>query len=132
MTYTLTPIPTLDSINDHSGLILIATIMLLLLVIVFINNDAEYKMYKVLAVFSIPVGIAAVISFNTGEYREYANTQVHANLVGFVAEGYSERSGKHRTDHHLTYVEYEVNGNHVMFSAGPGMTYPKIAVLYQN
>ena len=93
-------------------------------------------MYKVFVLLCIPVGIAAAVSWNTGEYKEYTNTRVEGTFVGFQAEGYNveERNGKHtrRVDKHFTYVVYEVNGNRVLFSASQGTEYPTTAVLYRN
>jgi len=138
MTYTSTPIPTLDTINYHGGLVFVASIMFLFFVMFFLimfvcfNNDEEYNIYKVFVLCCIPVGITAGISYNTGQYKEYTNTPVQGNLVGFVAEGYRGGSGKSYTEHHYTYVEYEINGNRMLFRSGPGITYPKIAVFYQN
>ena len=134
--YTFQPIPPVDTINNHGGFMIVSCIMFVVFVAMLINNDEEFNMYKVFVLLCIPVGIAAGVSWNTGEYKEYANTRVEGKFIGFQAEGYNveERSGKttRRVDKHFTYVVYEVNGNRVLFSANQGIEYPKTAVLYRN
>lgn len=134
--YTFQPIPPVDTINNHGGFIIVSVFMALFFIIVWFNNDEEYNMYKIFVLFSIPVGIAAIVSWNTGSYKEYANTRVEGRFVEFVAEGYSvsERSGKttRMVDKHYSYVVYEVNGSRVLFYATNGIEYPKTAILYKN
>jgi hypothetical protein len=134
--YTFQPIPPVDTINNHGGFIIVSVIMSLIFIITWINNDEEFNMYKVFVLFSIPVGIAAIVSYNTGSYKEYANTRVEGKFIGYVAEGYNveERHGKQtrRVDKHFTYVVYEVNGSRVLFPASTGVEYPKTAILYKN
>jgi hypothetical protein len=136
MSYTVNPIPPIDSINNHSGFIGFTVVMVIFFILVWINNDEEFNMYKVFVLFSIPCAIAAAISWNTGTYSEYKNTKVEGKFIGFVAEGYNvdERSGKHtrRVDKHFTYVEYEIEGNRVLFRSTTGTVYPKIGVFYKN
>lgn len=132
--YTFAPIPPLDTINDHSGLVMVTGFIVLCFLIMWSTEDLDGWMLAVLC--AIPIGIAAVVSYNTGTYTEYRNEQVEGTLIGFVAEGYNEArtSGKstRRVDVHHTYVEYEVDGQRVLFSATTGQTYPKKAVLYKN
>jgi uncharacterized membrane-anchored protein len=134
--YTFQPIPPVDTVNNHAGFVIVSIIMFIVFVAILINNDEEFNMYKVFVLFCIPVGIAAWVSWNTGEYKEYANTRVEGTFVGFQAEGYNveERSGKttRRVDKHFTYVIYSVNGNPVLFQANQGVEYPKTAILYRN
>ena len=136
MSYTFNPIPAIDTINNHAGFVTVTVIMLVIFILVWANNDEEYNMYKVFILCSIPVAIAALVSWNTGTYKEFANTQVEGKFIGFVAEGYSvsERHGKttRMVDKHYTYVEYEVEGNRVLFHSTTGNVYPKIAVIYKN
>lgn len=134
--YTFQPIPPINTIDNHGGFVIIAVIFFAFFILTLVNNDDEFNMYKVFVLFCIPVGIAAMVSWNTGTYSEYRNEKVTAQFVGFQAEGYNveERSGKttRRVDKHFTYVVYEVNGNRILFSANPGIEYPKTAVLYKN
>jgi len=134
--YTFQPIPAVNTINNHAGFMIVSVLVFIVFVAMLINNDEEFNMYKVFVLLCIPVGIAAGVSWNTGEYKEYANTRVEGKFIGFQAEGYNveERSGKttRRVDKHFTYVVYEVNGNRVLFSANQGIEYPKTAVLYRN
>ena len=136
MTYTFNPIPAVDTINNHGGFMIVTAFAVFAFILVCINNDDEWNLYKVFVLFSIPVAISAAISWNTGTYFEYANNKVEGKFIGFVAEGYSvsERSGKttRMVDKHYTYVEYEVEGNRVLFHGATGTVYPKIAVLYKN
>ena len=136
MSYTFNPIPAVDTINNHSGFVLVTVIMLVIFILIWASNDDDLNMYKVFILCSVPVAIAAAVSWNTGSYTEYANTKVEGKFIGFVAEGYSvsERHGKttRMVDKHYTYVEYEVEGNRVLFRSSTGTVYPKIAVLYKN
>lgn len=134
--YTFAPLAPVDTINNHAGFYIVLTFAIAIFILMLINNDDEWNMYKVFVLFAIPVGIAAAISWNTGTYKEYANTKVEGKFIGFVAEGYSvsERSGKttRMVDKHYTYVEYEVEGNRVLFYSSTGVTYPQKAILYKN
>lgn len=134
--YTVAPIPPIDTINDHTGFYFITIFCVILFVMVWASNDEDLNMYKVFVLFSVPCAISAVISWNTGTYTEYRNTKVEGKFIGFVAEGYNvtERSGKHtrHVDKHYTYVEYEIEGNRVLFHGATGTVYPKIGVFYKN
>jgi hypothetical protein len=134
--YTFQPLAPINSINDHSGFVLVGLFMLFVFIIILFNNDDEYNMYKVFVLCCIPVGLAGAVSWNTGTYSEYRNERVTATLVGFQPEGYNveERSGKttRRVDKHFNYVVYEVNGSRLIFRATEGIEYPKTAILYKN
>lgn len=136
MSYTFTPIPAIDTINNHTGFVIVMVIMLVIFILIWASNDDDFNMYKVFILCSVPVAIAALVSWNTGEYKEFANTKVEGKFIGFVAEGHrvSERHGKttRMVDKHYTYVEYEVEGNRVLFHSKTGNVYPKIAVIYKN
>ena len=134
--YTFSPLAAVNTIDNHAGFFVIAAITLFAFVIVWANNDEELNMYKVFVLFSIPVFVAAAVSWNTGTYAEYRNERVIGTFAGYIAEGYNvdERSGKttRRVDKHFTYVVYEVNGSRILFPASTGTEYPKTAVLYKN
>jgi len=98
------------------------------------TGDEEWNLYKVFMLLMIPVGIAYMVSYEWTDQstKYYKNTQVTGTLVGFVAEGSRERSGKSYVDKHYTYVEYEIGNDRVLFQSCSGCTYPKVAVLYKN
>lgn len=130
--YTFTPIPPIDTINCHTGFYIVTVFMLLFFVIACATNDGEFNLSNVFIIFSVPCVIAAVISWNTGTYQEYANTPVTGTFVKFEAEGFRERSGKSHVDRHYTYVVYNINGNDVLFHSSAGIEYPKTAIFYKN
>lgn len=130
--YTFNPIPAVDTINSHGGFYFILVIAALVFLLVWMNNDEEWNMYKVFILLCIPCGIAATISWNTGTYKEYSNTKVIGTFVKFETEGYKERSGKSYVDRHYTYAVYSVDSNNILFKADKGIEYPKNAVLYKN
>lgn len=134
--YTFQSIAAIDTVNAHGGFYIVAVACAFwVLIASFVAHDIDdFRGNMFLAV--VTVIIAAIVSWSTGTVKEYANTKVEAKLVGFVAEGYSEdrQSGKtrYRVDVHNTYVEYDVNGERVLFPASTGVSYPKVAILYKN
>jgi uncharacterized membrane protein YoaK (UPF0700 family) len=130
--YSFAPIPAINTINDHSGFYLICVICVALILFAFVVSD-YMEDFRGPFIFSLVVMvIAAGISFNTGEYREYTNTKVTGTLVKFEAEGFRERSGKYMAERHYTYVVYNINGNEILFRAHTGTEYPKTAIFYKN
>jgi hypothetical protein len=122
---------------SHAGFILVCVIMsAIFLMSAFTNfiNDEGYNLYKVFVLLMIPVGFAYMVSYKWTEQQTlyYKNTLVEGTLIGFVAEGSREKSGKSYVDRHYTYVEYEIGNDRVLFQSCEGCNYPKIAVLYKN
>ncbi|WP_310628158.1 hypothetical protein [Limnohabitans sp.] len=135
MTYTFFPVPPIDTLNDHSGLTIIYTILICsLLLCAKCGTDREFKNWFFFCV--VVAAITAVISYNCGSVKTFKNVAVRGALIGFVAEGYNESrtSGKSttRVDVHKTYVVYEIDGKQVIFNAQLGIEYPSVATLYRN
>jgi hypothetical protein len=129
--------PLAPIVASHAGFNIICVFMLgIFLMSVYANctGDEEWNLYKVFLILMIPVGIAYMVSYEWTNQSTlyYKNTKVNGTLVGFVAEGSRERSGKSYVDRHYTYVEYEIGNDRVMFQSCEGCTYPKVAVLYKN
>jgi amino acid permease len=129
--------PLAPIVAEHKGFVIICVFMLIVfLMSVYANftGDEEWNLYKVFMLLMIPVGIAYMVSYEWTDQstKYYKNTQVTGTLVGFVAEGSRERSGKSYVDRHYTYVEYEIGNDRVLFQSCGGCTYPKVAVLYKN
>jgi len=133
--YTMQPLAPI--VADHKGFVIISAFMLVIfLVSVYskFTDGEDWNLYKVFLILAIPVGIAYMVSYEwtNQDTLYYKNTKVTGTLVGFVAEGSRERSGKSYVDKHYTYVEYEVGNDRVLFQSCGGCTYPKVAVLYKN
>jgi hypothetical protein len=129
--------PLAPIVPDHKGFVFIAGFMLIIFLMSVYSKFADgedWNLYKVFLILMIPVGIAYMVSYEWTEQSTlyYKNTKVTGTLVGFVAEGSRERSGKSYVDKHYTYVEYEVGNDRVLFQSCSGCTYPKVAVLYKN
>jgi hypothetical protein len=130
MTYSLTPIETLDTIHSHSGFQLL-TFLIIVIIIMF-----DYKSLIMWLIGIILVSIVALISWNTGEIITYKNQVVTGHLVRFQPEVWAE------VHHHPTsittsierkmYVVYEVEGNEIIFDADKRIEYPQSANLYKN
>lgn len=133
--YTMQPLAPI--VVEHKGFVIICVFMLVVFLMAAYSNitgDEEWNLYKVFMLLMIPVGIAYMVSYEWTDQstKYYKNTKVEGTLVGFVAEGSRERSGKSYVDKHYTYVEYEIGNDRVLFQSCSGCTYPKVAVLYKN
>ena len=64
--------------------------------------------------------------------KTYENTPVQAQFLGFETEGYRERSGKSMVDRHVIWVQFSVNGDHVLVQGVPGAAYQDTMTLYKN
>lgn len=124
--------PVADLSNTHLGFysILAITLVIALPMAYHAIKDSCVACFLfTLALAAIVIGIAASDSFN---YTAPKNEQVTGKFVGYVAEGFNERSGKTRADHHYTYVVYEVPEGRVMLRTCAGCVYPEYAILYKN
>jgi len=133
--YTMQPLAPI--VVEHKGFVIVCVFMLVVFLMAAYSNitgEEEYKLFNVFLILLIPVGIAYMVSYEWTDQstKYYKNTQVTGTLVGFVAEGSRERSGKSYVDKHYTYVEYEIGNDRVLFQSCSGCTYPKVAVLYKN
>lgn len=133
--YTMQPLAPI--VAEHKGFVIIAGFMLIIFLMSVYSkftDGEDWNLYKVFLILLIPVGIAYMVSYEwtNQDTLYYKNTKVEGTLVGFVAEGSREKSGKSYVDRHYTYVEYEIGNDRVLFQSCSGCTYPKVAVLYKN
>jgi hypothetical protein len=138
--YTTYPLPPIDTLNSHAGLILFSSIWIIAAMFTFASY-ADYSEFRKgiivsVLVYFVPVSVVAIANFNTGEYKEFTNTKVTGTLQNIVAEGYNEeiKSGKstRRQDVHLLYGIYEIEDKLVPILFQPGTPMPKHAVFYKN
>lgn len=135
--YTFAPLADINTVNDHGFFYIFSGILICFLIVNLIScrDDIEGAGWTTAFVMGL-IGIAAFLSWNTGEIKNYENKQVTGEFVNFVAEGYNitEHVGKttRHVDKHFTYVVYSVEGNNVMLQAQPGRQYPQFVTLYKN
>lgn len=131
--YTFQPL--VDNLaNSHIGFyIMFAILASIAAVIISLWNDRNFETGTMLIWIAILAGIG-YISYKESYRPEkvYANTPVTATFVGFQPEGYNEKSGKSRADHHYMYVVYDINGERIILQASEGRTYPKTVTMYKN
>jgi hypothetical protein len=135
--YSFFPLENINTVDVHTGFYMIAAAMAASWIWMMLScrDDLEGAGWTT-AVMLVLVGIAGLISWNSGEIKTYTNTEVRGEFVEFVAEGFNipEYAGKttRHVDKHLTYVVYKVDNELVMLPAATGVTFPKFAVLYKN
>lgn len=135
--YTFAPLADINTVDVHTGFYFIAATLAASWVFMMFScrDDLEGAGWATAFMLGL-LGLAGLISYNSGELKYYENKQVQGEFVEFVAEGYNitEHYGKttHRVDKHFTYVVYKVDGNNVMLRAETGQTYPQTATLYKN
>lgn len=132
--YSFQPIPTVDTINDHTGFYIL-TGFIILFYLLLCQSD-EWDKIKLFLLMSIPVCAIGMVSWNTGSITEYANTKVEATFVKFEAERHNETRSQGKTTSVVTvrnlYVVYEVQEKNIILPASQGVEYPKTAILYKN
>ena len=130
MTYSLAPLVTLDTVNNHSGFQLL-TFLIIAIVLMF-----DYKSLLLWLIGIILILIVALISWNTGEIITYKNEVVTGHLVRFQPEVWAEihNHPKNTTTsiERKMYVVYEAEGNEIIFDVDKGIPYPQSANLYKN
>ena len=135
--YSFSPLPPVDTLHIHYGLIFIFGSICTLSLFVYLAFK-EFKSFqnKFYLSCAFILCVASYFSFTEGKVIVYENKQVVGKFVKFIAEGYNEeyRSGKttQRVDRHLLYVVYEVEGEQVILTANDGFMYPQKAILYKN
>ena len=128
--YSFNAIPVCDTIHSHVGFYVILTGALIVSFIALMNSVEDFlEMGFFCLIFVV---IAAIISWTTGSIKTYENEEKVGKFISYQPEGYNERSGKTRADHHYMYVVYEVDGQMVILKAIAGQSYPKNAILYKN
>lgn len=135
--YTFAPLANINTLDDHFGFYVIAIGMFVfwMIMITTCRDDLEGAGWTTV-VMILFVGVVGLISWNSGEYKVYQNTEVTGEFVGYVAEGFNiaEYQGKYsrRVDKHFTYVVYKVDGNNIMLQCEVGKQYPQFVTLYKN
>lgn len=141
MSYTLQPVPTLDTLNSHHGfwaLLVVGSVFALLVAWLWsLDLDGDNLPFKVVGfVWFCVLAYAAHVSWSTGTITHYKNVPVVGVLQAYVAEGYvtSERVGKHTKDvpHRYFYVVYAVEGHRIALRTEPGEAWPERAQFYRN
>ena len=127
--------PTVDTLaNSHLGFYAVCLILGVVAAVVIALWDDHECSSGTMLIWLVCLGGIGFVGYKESFKAEkvYANTPVTATLVGFQPEGYNERHGKSRADHHYMYVVYDVSGEHVILRASEGVTYPKTVTLYKN
>jgi len=128
--YSFAPKPDLS--DSHFGFYVLVSICLIVFVYIMWLMQDEIKAKVViilLAILSIPVGIAGVESYTP---HHPLNQEVVGTFVSYLPEGYISSSGKYRSEHHYLYVIYSVEGSQAVFRANEGTVYPPRAKIYKN
>ena len=135
--YTFAPLANVNTVDVHTGFyfVLVAVLVCWAFMLVQCLDDLEGFGWVTSALLVL-VGVSALISWNSGEIKYYANTPVEAKFVAFAPEGYNETRHVGKTvrhvDVHEMYVVYRVNGENVIVRANDGVAYPETAILYKN
>jgi len=129
--YSFTPIATELC---HNGWFILATCMTPIVVLFILAID-EWDLSEGARLAAILIW--GIFMYNLADWtayeKTYTNEKVVAEFVGFQPEGYNEKSGKSRADHHYMYVIYKVPGDKlVIMQSSSGLDYPKHAILYKN
>jgi len=114
----------------HNGWFVLALLVSVVLLLIILSADED--------VLSGGGKLAALLIFGiflnytadwTSYEKTYANEKVVAEFVQFQPEGYNEKSGKTRADHHYVYVVYKLpNNSLVLLQGNQSVTYPQRAI----
>lgn len=137
--YTITPLPIIDNLHNHDGLMVIGVATLFLILVVWAYRaSANQKTYfaNYALAYIVIMGYPAYISFTTGEIITPKNEVIIAELQGFWGENHKEtrQSGKTYTtvDVHNQFVVYKTPDGNISFKMHPNTPYPEKAILYRN
>ena len=129
--YSVLPLASVQP--NHGGFILACGLCILILGLALNAYELPEKiLWGFLSATLFSVSYYVSFHLTNQEPLVYRNEPVVADFVGFLSEGYNERSGKSRADYHYLYVIYSVGGQQIPFLAEPGKSYPKKAILYKN
>lgn len=129
--YSFSPIATEICHNGWFILALIGSLMFGVF-IMSIDEDVMSASGKFSWILILIIGMNYVGDWTVYE-KVHTNEKVIGEFVGFQPEGYNEKSGKSRADHHYMYVIYKVPGDKlVILQSASGVDYPKQAILYKN
>lgn len=140
-TYTINPLPVIDTVNQHAGLVLMFGIVGFVVFIKFLISFSMYLEQKLSDYLLLPPAALVLmystyVSFTTGTVITPENTVVLGKFVEFVGEQQqrSVKTGKTTqvvTDH-VTYAVYKVEGNNIFITASQNLSYPETAIFYKN
>lgn len=121
--------PVIDHSNEHGFFYMMLVVGALWLWMIY--SESESKPVKI----GNTIAIALILAF--GHWISYMpahplNKQVTATFVGYQAEGFTQQSGKTRSEHHVMYVVYRVPEGTVALPGSAGVSYPESAILYKN
>lgn len=140
MNYSTSPLPIVDTLNDHTGFFFVLVPTVVILFISIYNSDDTFGDSRTALLCGlVAIGISGLVSWNTGEIVVPKNTPVEGTYAEFLNERHNETrsSGKNGRDSrvvtvHRSYVVYEINGAYVQFPATAGTPWPKKATFYGN
>jgi hypothetical protein len=126
-------VPQVDISQVHTGFYWFAAVALFvaIMVVASIEDDPRTAVITLVILAAFTWGVH-YLSYDPASNKPPLNQKVIGTLVGVQSEGWNEKSGKSRADHHVMYVTYRVPAGEVTLQAGPGVAYPQQAVLYKN
>jgi hypothetical protein len=127
MKYYLNPLPPIDTVHEHFGILIsfFAISIFFLIGCLFIDVKIFVKIAHVGLVMFL---ISVVVSFTTGEITERPNVQVRASFLQFVPE--VSKKGNH--EYHVIYGEFETPDGNVILTIPEGFPINKTQTLYKN
>jgi hypothetical protein len=128
--YTINPLQTITP--DHTGFWFVFAFCIIFLVIVFSNEPSEFFGYFFISTICCLIVYGVSYHLTNQETQVFKNERVVGKFVSFQPEGYSEQSGKIRSDKHYMYVVFEVEGKMVIIQANESVPYPQSVTLYKN
>ena len=126
-------VPQVDISQVHTGFYWAAAIGLIVAVLVVgsIEDDPRTAVITLIVLAAFTWGVHH-LSYDPDANKPPLNQKVIGTLVDTYGEGWNEKSGKTRADHHVLYVTYRVPEGNVTLQAFEGVVYPQQATLYKN
>lgn len=134
MYYSFEPLATCNTINDHTGFVVLCAFAVCVLLLTIPNMDFASGLMSFLGVMVV-VGIGAYVSWTTGSITTHENIKVTGRLVDFVSESERKSTGGKNpstTEHHYSFAVYEVEGTRIMMPYTPKTAMPNERILYRN
>ena len=133
--YSFAPLAPITA--DHVGFVLLCFLFIMCFIaglFALCNGDGPGLLLFTTIPGMIIMIVAYLVSFQWTDQtvKTYENTPVQAQFLGFETEGYRERSGKSMVDRHVIWVQFSVNGDHVLVQGVPGAPYQDTMTLYKN
>lgn len=141
--YTIHPLPPIDTINNHVGLIFIVFLIFLISLVLSMNQymTDDNPFFKHFCTYLVSLGVviglpSAYISYHTGDIKYYDNTPVEATLTDIHSAEWNTMVKEGKTTKTVTvngrYISYKVPEGIVTFTRTDGVPYPERAILYKN